>query len=277
VSWRALVIAGIVLAGCGRDRPPPPRDAAQACRAAMEAAGEAGHVSLALRGALACERLYRDAECAAAWEALGHDEADAERRLAVIAVTCRSACLRESGGAPPRGCVDPIDRLGDGSVLGKVIELDRAMLWQAGLSPSEAEALAMRALVLGSRSGRGAAVPAQPDPDDPITPDDDDADYAADEDYDDDLDEDVDVDDAVADGIAAAPLVVELDLLEIRVAGRLVLLDDLERVVEAAHDRTGVNRVEVKSRDDVPYERLVRVLDAVRSAGIDDIAFSVRP
>ena len=85
-------------------------------------------MSLALREALACERLYHDKACAAAWTRLGEEDGNVEHELAAVERSCRRACILESGGAPLRGCIAPVDRFGDGSVVGRVIELDRAML-----------------------------------------------------------------------------------------------------------------------------------------------------
>ncbi len=261
VLRRVFVLVVVVAAACGRDRPPPPRDAAQGCRAAIEAAGQAGQVSLALREALACERLYRDPACRAAWQALGRDEDHLDDALEDIEQTCRRACIRDSGGAPRRGCVDPVDRFGDGSVLGRVVELDRALLEHAGLTAAEAEALAMRTIVLAARARRGGpAGQVAFDPDD--VPDD-----VPDDDPD-------DVDDLP--GVDATPgmLTVEVEIAQIRVAGDVVALEDLEDKVEALRTRLGVTRAEVQGRPDVPYERLIAVLDAVRAAGIDDVSFS---
>jgi hypothetical protein len=253
----------MVAAGCGRDKRPPPRDAAQGCRAAMEAAGQKGHVTLALREALSCERMYRDKDCAAAWTRLGEDSMRPERSLAYIEKTCRRACIRDSGGAPGKGCIAPADRFGDGSVLGRVVELDRAMLAQAGLPPAEAEALAMRTIILASGAQRGSYTFRSIDPPDP--------------------DPDTDPDPYPPPPPPPPPppssgaLIVDVDLATIHVYGEEVALDDLQTKVSSLKSRLGFERAEVQSHPDVPYERLIRVLDAVRAGGIDEVTFSARP
>jgi hypothetical protein len=261
----SLVIAFAVTAtamSCARDKRPPPRDAAQGCRAAIEAVGEKGHASTALREALACERMYRDRACAAAWTRLGEDNLDIADELADVEIACRRACIRESGGAPLRGCIAPVARFGEDSTVGRVIELDRAMLQHAGLAPAEAEALAMRTIILASSASQqvGAAPPSPPpDPDDPYDPDA--PRYPQ----------------AVTPDAPPGTLVVDVDLTSIRVYGDDVALEDLDEKVSSLRSRLGFSRAEVLSHPDVPYERLIRVLDAVRDGGVDDVTFSARP
>ena len=227
----------------------------------MEAAGQKGHVTLALREALACERMYRDKDCAAAWTRLGEDSQRPERSLAYIEKTCRRACIRDSGGAPKRGCIAPGDRFGDGSVLGRVVELDRAMLAQEGLSPAEAEALAMRTIILASGAQRGSDTfgSIDPPPSDPFQ------------------DPDPVPPPPPPPPPASGSLIVDVDLATIHVYGEEVTLDDLEGKVSSLKSRLGFERAEVQSHPDVPYERLIRVLDAVRAGGIDEVTFSARP
>ena len=221
----------------------------------MEAAGQKGHVTLALREALACERMYRDKDCAAAWTRLGEDSQRPDRSLAYIEKTCRRACIRESGGAPKRGCIAPADRFGDGSTLGRVVELDRAMLAQAGLPPAEAEALAMRTIILASDAQRGSDTLGTIDPDpDPIPPP-----------------------PPPPPPPSSGSLIVDVDLASIHVYGEEVALDDLEAKVSSLKSRLGFERAEVQSHPDVPYARLISVLDAVRAGGIDEVTFSARP
>lgn len=252
-SWPLIVLI-VAVCACARDRRPPPRDAAQGCRAAIEAVAEKGQASLALREALACERMYRDPACAAAWTRLGEEAGDVSSELEVIETTCRRACIRDSGGAPLRGCIAPLDRFGDDSVIGRVIELDRALLRHAGLSPAEAEALSMRTLILAASTRRDVDA----DPDDDVT---------------------FRVPPPPPGSIPSASdtLVVDVDLSSIRVYGSDVTLDDLEARVASLRTRVGFTRAEVLSHPDVPYERLIRVLDAVRAGGIDDVMFSARP
>jgi hypothetical protein len=260
---RSILVLLIALAtmSCARDKRPPPRDAAQGCRAAIEAVGEKGHASLALREALACDRMYRDKACAAAWTRLGEDTVgDVKDELAAIETTCRRACVRESGGAPRRGCIAPVDRLGEDSAVGRVIELDRALLQQSGLPAAEAEALAMRTLILASSGRRVAAT----NPFNDVDPD------------------DVDPDDYPPPPPPPPPpsggsLVIDVDLTSIRVYGSDVPLDELEARVLALRARAGYEKAEVLSHPDVPYERIIRILDAVRAGGIDDVTFSTRP
>ncbi|HUQ07585.1 MAG TPA: biopolymer transporter ExbD [Kofleriaceae bacterium] len=274
--WFLVLVIGLSLplaaASCARDKRPPPRDAAQGCRAAIEAVGEKGHASAALREALSCERMYRDKACSAAWSRLGEDASDAARHLATIEATCRRACIRDSGGAPLRGCVAPVERFGEDSAVARVIELDRAMLQHAGLAPAEAEALAMRTIILatatataggglgsgsGAGSGAGSLTAIDPDDPDPYDPDD----YPQ---------------PAMPDA-APGTLVVDVDLTTIRVYGDDVALEDLEAKVSTLRSNLGFTRAEVLSDPDVPYERLIRVLDAVRAGGVDDVTFSARP
>ncbi|MBE7453428.1 MAG: hypothetical protein HS111_32570 [Kofleriaceae bacterium] len=246
----ALALATLLVAACGRERGRPPTAAAQACRAAMEAAGKAGHLSPGLREALACEELYADRACAAAWAALGRSAAAVDDALAAIEGACRAACIRVSGGAPLRGCVDPIDRFGDGSRLGRVVELDRALLEHLGLTPSLAEGLAMRALVLGA----GSAVTS--------------------------IDVPPPAGGAGGPGpgaAAGAELIIEIDRDELRVGGEVVHVDDLTGTVSRLRHLRGVTRAQVLSAADVPYARVVDVLDAVRASGIDEVSFSTRP
>ncbi len=252
-SWPLIVLV-VAVCACARDRRPPPRDAAQGCRAAIEAVAEKGQASLALREALACDRMYRDPACAAAWTRLGEETGDVSSELEVIEATCRRACIRDSGGAPLRGCIAPLDRFGDDSVIGRVIELDRALLRHAGLSPAEAEALSMRTLILAASTRRDVDA----DPDDDVT---------------------FQVPPPPPGRIPSASdtLVVDVDLSSIRVYGSDVTLDDLEARVASLRTRVGFTRAEVLSHPDVPYERLIRVLDAVRAGGIDDVMFSARP
>lgn len=207
--------------------------------------------------------MYRDKACAAAWTRLGEEQGNVSRELAAIETTCRRACIRESGGAPLRGCIAPVDRFGDGSTVGRVIELDRALLQHAGLPPAEAEALAMRTIILAAGVHRrgGTALLGDPDDDDP-----DDDDYAIDV-----------VPPPPPPPAAAGSLVVDVDLTAIRVYGDDVPLDQLEAKVMALKSRVGFDKAEVLSHPDVPYERLIRVLDAVRAGGIDDVSFSTRP
>lgn len=217
-------------------------------------------MTLALREALACERMYRDKDCAAAWTRLGEDSVRPERSLAYIEKTCRRACIRESGGAPKRGCIAPGDRFGDDSTLGRVVELDRAMLAQAGLPPAEAEALAMRTIILASGAQRGSDAFGSIDPPDPFpNPD------------------PVPPPPPPPPPSATGSLIVDVDLATIHVYGEEVALDDLEAKVSSLKSRLGFERAEVQSHPDVPYERLIRVLDAVRAGGIDEVAFSARP
>lgn len=264
-SW--LIVLIVAVCACARDRRPPPRDAAQGCRAAIEAVAEKGQASLALREALACERMYRDPACATAWTRLGAAMGDVSGELAAIEATCRRACIRDSGGAPLRGCIAPLARFGEDSAVGRVIELDRALLRHAGLSPAEAEALSMRTLILAASTQRAAGT-------------------VDDDDIDDDPDDDPDDDDLTfrpppppppLSGSAGDTLVVDVDLASIRVYGADVTLDDLEDRVESLRMRHGFTKAEVLSHPDVPYERLIRVLDAVRAGGIDDVMFSARP
>lgn len=268
LSRRLLAILLLVaLCACARDRRPPPRDAAQGCRAAIEAVGEKGHPNLALREALACERMYRDKACAAAWTRLGEETGDVSSELEAVEATCRRACIRDSGGAPLRGCIAPVDLFGDGSVVGRVIELDRALLQHAGLKPAEAEALAMRTLILSASTRRGAVTSDPTVVDDDVDdPDDDDDDYTY-----------RPPPPPPSPSGAPGTLVVDVDLTSIRVYGSEVALDDLETRIESLRTRLGFTRAEVLSHPDVPYERLIRVLDAVRAGGIDDVAFSARP
>lgn len=258
-----VLVFVVALTACARDKRPPPRDAAQGCRAAIEAVGEKGHASLALREALACDRMYRDKACAAAWTRLGADASDRDEQLAVVEATCRRACIRESGGAPPRGCIAPRSQLGEDSVAGRVIELDRAMLQLAGLAPAEAEALAMRTIILASATTQVGTAPPRPPPDDPDDP------------YD--PDDPGGYPQAGMPDAAPGTLVVDVDLTSIRVHGEDVLLEDLQAKVSSLRSSLGISRAEVLSHPDVPYERLIRVLDAVRAGGVDDVAFSARP
>lgn len=212
--------------------------------------------------------MYRDKACAAAWTKLGEEQGNVSRELAAIETTCRRACIRESGGAPLRGCIAPVDRFGDGSTVGRVIELDRALLQHAGLPAAEAEVLAMRTIILAAGVNRGGGTALlDPDTDD------------------DDPDDDDDIDDVPPppppppppSGAAGGSLVVDVDLTTIRVYGDDVPLDQLEAKVMALKSRVGFDKAEVLSHPDVPYERLIRVLDAVRAGGIDDVSFSTRP
>ncbi len=231
----------------------------------MEAVGHSGRVSLALREALSCERMYRDRACAASWSKLGKDDYGIDPALRDIEQTCRRACIRDSGGSPLRGCIDPGEQVGDDAILGRVVTLDRALLQQAGLAPAEAEALSLRALMLGSTGKRrgtlGGTASVDPDDDDDVI--------------------DVDgFDDPPPPPPPRPPpppsgtLVVEVGVADIRIRGDIVPLDQLQSTISGLRDRLGITRVEVQGDSDAPYARLVEVLDAVRASGVDDVSLS---
>jgi biopolymer transport protein ExbD len=135
------------------------------------------------------------------------------------------------------------------------------MLTQEGLAPAEAEALAMRTIILASAAPRGSDTFGSIDPPDPYqTPD------------------PIHIPPPPPPPPrASGSLIVDVDLATIHVYGEEVALDDLDDKVSSLKSRLGFEHAEVQSHPDVPYERLIRVLDAVRAGGIDDVAFSARP
>lgn len=236
----------ILLVACSDARQAPPRDAAAACIAAIQTVATE-EVEGALRESLACDRLYRDRACAAAWRRLTTpaDPSDWIAAIDHLVPTCRAACIRQSGGAPPRGCLAPVDpgdskRMQDVTAL---FELDRAMHVMSGLPDDEAALLASRGSLLALGVERGIVVPLP----------------------------------GTRDGARDGELLVGIDAAgDVHLDGRVVPPDrldaELARVV--ARDRPDAALFEVDQ--DVPYERVIEVMNALRTSGIEKIALKTR-
>lgn len=243
MRWPVLLLA---LVACGDHRPAPPRDAAAACVAAIQTVANQD-VEGPLREALACERLYRDRGCAAAWRRLTTPTSPAEWIAAIdhLIPTCRTACIRQSGGAPPRGCLAPVDptdskRMQD---VTAVFELDRAMHVMSGIPDEEADLLASRASLLALGVPRGLVGPGAR------------------------------TDDAPGDG----QLLVVVDASgTVRLGGDAVPDDQLAVELARRIARDGATSALLAVEPDVPYDRIVAIMDRLRDAGITNIAFKVQ-
>ncbi len=230
----------LVMVACADQRPPPPRDAAAACLAAIKAAGTEP-VADELREALGCERLYRDRRCADAWRALSTPDDPAEWIAAIdrLIPACRAACLRQSGGAPPRGCIAS----NDARDIDVVYELDRALHILSGLPVDDAEALAQRATLLALGVQQGIVIPIRPrDPDPP----------------------------------AAGAVRIQVDADgEIRVGGDLVTADQLTEELTLLAARRDLDSATLAVPPDMPYERIIELMDQIRGSGIEHIGFEI--
>jgi biopolymer transport protein TolR len=58
--------------------------------------------------------------------------------------------------------------------------------------------------------------------------------------------------------------------------GEVWSLDDMSRELKARNARKPVDMVIVRADRQVPYEKVVRVMDAVKTAGIENIAFPTK-
>lgn len=257
----AVAALALVAAACGDDRPPPPRDAAQACLAAIEQAGL--EATAAHREALACPRLYRDDGCAEAWTAAA--AADERRELIDglrrVRSACRRACVRLSGGVPPKACLESEDRPGladtvDGRVVNEVLDLDRGLHEVAGLRPAEAERLARRVSLLALLVPVSTDVALAPDdptrllarsPRDPVA-------------------------------LGSTALEIHVTSTGFRVFGVTVNAAQLRDALDAhaaTADPDDRKRAVIHSDPDVPYSRVVEVLQIAREAGVTDVVFAV--
>lgn len=243
----ALAVIAASLVACAGEPARPPRDAANACLAAIEAAGT---TPAAVREALACRGLYRDRGCGAAWVALAveGDPADFQQGLQIVEETCRRACLRQSRGSPPRGCLDAEDRygLGDSGLrrrLVPVMAIDQALHELAGLPTDLAARLSTRAALFAVLPGATLDEPTLP------------------------------TDAAVAPGTVVIRLLATGSTL---VDGNVVGDDQLTALLQARDDAGDAVAV-VEADPAVPYQRVVDVLDELRAAGVTDIRFHSAP
>lgn len=234
------VLLMLVLGACADRRPPPPRDAAAACLAAIRAAGTEP-IADELRDALTCERLYRDRRCADAWRGLATPDDPSEWIAAIdrLIPACRAACLRQSGGAPPRGCL----AARDARDIEVVRELDRALHLLSGLPVADAEALAQRATLLALGVQQGIVIPIRPRDTDPPAP-------------------------------GEVRIQVDADG-EIRVDGDIVTADELTEALTILAARRDLESATLAVAPDMPYERIIELMDKVRAAGIQQILFEV--
>lgn len=243
----ALAVIAAILVACAGESPRPPRDAANACLAAIDAINTG---PAAVREALACRGLYRDRACGAAWAALASpgDPADLEHGMQLVEEVCRRACLRQSRGSPPRGCVDAEDRDGMGDRVSQrrlvsVIAIDQALHELAGLPTDLAARLSTRAVLFAVVPSNVVDLPADP-------PD-----------------------------AAAAARIIAITILasgSTLVDGMVVGDDQLTALLQARADIAATTAV-VQPDAAAPYPRIVKILDELHAAGVADIRFYSAP
>lgn len=159
IPWCAAVLA--VATGCD-DRRVPPRTAVARCLAAARAADRDRHDGNPR--ALACDELYSNRRCAAAWRAIV--TAPGPATVAAILEPCRQACVVLSGGAVPRACGG---RVG-GDALAQVVAVDQAVLELEGVPRAAAAELSRRIRHL-QPAGVGVPRARPPSPPPPPGPD----------------------------------------------------------------------------------------------------------
>jgi hypothetical protein len=249
VRYGWILVVFSVGCGSGRDAPPtdpnPPRrltareEAEQRCLAAIAVGGPAtsGRDPLAK---WSCGELYPDRTCGLAWELATGPTGDPF----YIASACGDAYCSKLPAPRPVACDEALS--GDRDALGRnavVEELDRAILLADGTSLANAVAIAARAKRLPTPAARPVLPTAIPGVDPPIQ-----------------------MPSSSRIGVSERSLT-----LEGMPTTREELARHVRREVAADPDRTFL----LSADADVPYARVVEVMDQIKDAGGKKIALTV--